>query len=79
MDALLPPLAFLALALLASLVAGLAALKARWSGSLALNLGALVFLGQFGLMVVLVGCGAPPALAQGAALGLGIAATWPPG
>jgi hypothetical protein len=79
MNAALPQLAFLALALLASLVAGIAALRAHWSGALALNLAALVFLGQFGLMVVLVGFGAPPTVAQGAALGLGVAATWPPG
>jgi hypothetical protein len=41
-----------------------------------LNLGALVFLGQFSSFIALAGLGLPPTIAQGAALTLGAAAAW---
>ncbi|MDB5373988.1 MAG: hypothetical protein JWP04_2630 [Belnapia sp.] len=68
-------MAFLVLALLAATVAGLAAARALLPEPLALNLGAAVFLGQFLGFVALAACGLPTTLAQGAALGLGVAAT----
>jgi hypothetical protein len=70
---------FLLLALLAGLVAGLAALRARLPGLAALNLGALVFLGQCGILTLLAASGVATPLAQAAALGVGVAASWAPG
>jgi hypothetical protein len=55
LHASVPHLAFLLLALLAGAVVALAATRAPLSAPLALNLGALVFLGQFGAFVVLAG------------------------
>jgi hypothetical protein len=69
---------FLLLALLAGFVAGLAALRARLPGMAALNLGALVFLGQCGLLALLAACGVAMPMAQAAALGVGVAASWAP-
>ena len=76
LNLLAPHCAFLTLSLLAGLVA---ALGASGRGALAmtpLNLGALVFLGQFSSFIALAGLGLPPTLAQGAALTLGAAAAW---
>jgi hypothetical protein len=68
--------AFLLLALLAGLVAALS-LGGRTAATLSpLNLGALVFLGQFSSFIALAGLGLPPTIAQGAALTLGAAAAW---
>lgn len=74
-NVLAPHCAFLLLALLAGLVAALS-LAGRTARLSALNLGALVFLGQFGSFVTLAGMGLPPTIAQGAALTLGAAAAW---
>ncbi|MDN3564477.1 hypothetical protein ACFQY5_24420 [Paeniroseomonas aquatica] len=72
---LLPHLAFLALAILAAVIAGLAAARALQPGQHALNLGAAVFLGQFLGFVALAALGLPSLLAQGTALGLGVVAS----
>jgi hypothetical protein len=75
-NVLAPHCAFLLLALLAGLVAALS-LGNRAATSLSpLNLGALVFLGQFSSFIALAGLGLPATIAQGAALTLGAAAAW---
>jgi hypothetical protein len=76
LDVLAPHCAFILLALLAGLVAALN-LAGRTAASItALNIGALVFLGQVVGFVALAGLGLPASLAQGAALALGAAAAW---
>ncbi|MBC4018320.1 hypothetical protein ACFQU2_36000 [Siccirubricoccus deserti] len=72
-------MAFLLLALLAGLVVRLAALRAQLPGLVALNLGALVFLGQCGVLALLAACGVATPMAQATALGVGVAASWAPG
>jgi hypothetical protein len=71
-----PHCAFLTLALLAGLVAALGTAGRGVLAMTPLNLGALVFLGQFSSFIALAGLGLPPTIAQGAALTLGAAAAW---
>ncbi|TDH58338.1 hypothetical protein E2C06_33110 [Dankookia rubra] len=75
-NALAPHCAFILLALLAGLVAALSLGGHALTILSPLNLGALVFLGQFSTFVALAGLGLPPTIAQGAALTLGAAAAW---
>jgi len=75
-NVLAPHCAFILLALLAGLVAAMS-LGGSGAATLSpLNLGALVFLGQFSSFTALAGLGLPPTIAQGAALTLGAAAAW---
>ena len=60
-----PHCAFLTLALLAGLVAALGAAGRGVLAMTPLNLGALVFLGQFSSFIALAGLGLPPTIAQG--------------
>jgi hypothetical protein len=71
-----PHCAFLTLALLAGLVAALGTAGRGVLAMTPLNLGALIFLGQFSSFIALAGLGLPPTIAQGAALTLGAAAAW---
>ena len=76
LNLLAPHCAFLILSLLAGLVAALGVAGRGMPAMTPLNLGALVFLGQFSSFVTLAGLGLPATLAQGAALTLGAAAAW---
>ena len=73
---LAPNLAFLSLALLAGGIAALAADRGPDSAPRALNIGALVVLGQLAAVAVFAGFGLPLAIARGAALVVGTAAAW---
>ena len=77
------PLAFLFLAVLAAIVAAAAAGTAGPTDRRAeagrpdpLRIGALVFLGQLAVLIVMAALGAPPTAASAAALGLGVAAAY---
>jgi hypothetical protein len=80
------PIAFLSLAVLAAVVAAAAARKAvpadrrgHDAGGRApdpLRTGAMVFLGQLAVLVVMAALGAPPLAAEAAALGLGVVAAY---
>ncbi|MBV1798819.1 hypothetical protein [Siccirubricoccus sp. G192] len=79
------PFVFLLLAILAGFVIGAAAARQGLGQQQSLSIGAAVLLAQVGVCIGLVGLGAPPVVAQGAALGLGVMATamatspaWPP-
>jgi hypothetical protein len=76
LNVMAPHCAFLILALLAGLVAALAAAGRGTPAITPLNIGALIFLGQFSSFIALAGLGLPASLAQGAALTLGAAAAW---
>jgi hypothetical protein len=76
LNVMAPHCAFLTLALLAGLVAALGAAGRGVLAMTPLNLGALVFLGQFSSFIALAGLGLPPTIAQGAALTLGAATAW---
>jgi hypothetical protein len=65
-------LGFLALALLASLIAGLDALKRGQGAERSLCLGAVMFLGQLGLFIVGAAVGLPSVAAYATALALGV-------
>jgi hypothetical protein len=71
------PFVFLLLAILASFVIGAAAARQGLGQQRSLSIGAAVLLAQVGVFIGLAGLGAPPVVAQGAALGLGVMATSP--
>ncbi|TCZ65388.1 hypothetical protein [Roseicella aquatilis] len=79
LNVLAPHLAFITLALLAGLVVALNLAGRKPAEVTPLNLGALVFLGQFTSFLALAGIGLPVTVAQGAALTLGAAAAWTEG
>ena len=76
LDSIAPSCTFIPLALLAGLVAALSTAGRPGLPVSPLNVGALVFLGQFSSFIALAGLGLPTTVAQGAALTLGAAAAW---
>ena len=68
-------LAFLLVAALAGVVAGVAAERRGRPGPECVALGSALFLLQFAVFILLAGLGAPAALAWGAALVLGVLGT----
>jgi hypothetical protein len=72
-----PVLLFVLLLVLASVVGGLGAARRGLGRDQALGFGAVLFLAQLAIFVLLAGVGLPGTAAQGAALALGVLGALP--